>query len=294
MAYSVIGGPALGFDLARLPGGHQVAGVLRVALAASPDDLEQLAECHPGPGDREEWRRAAAPATDTPAMNDALALTGASVQEGAAGETALLRRLETSLLGDVRALDRLLRRELLDWTWLDSGPIAVQDPVASLAADVLADAAASAYLRDRLPDDLRRAMAGPFVRAGLRSDRDELMIGLPDVDASLATLASADADVRETWRQVVDELRVHTAQWAPAMHQATWALSLADRLRLACDAQLAAVIAFQRADFEARDAAYGVWNAWSGVVQAGAVSDLLAAEDAAVLLRPWHAVYGRS
>jgi hypothetical protein len=291
MAYSVIGGPALGFDLARLPGGHQVAGVLRAALAAGPDDLERLAECHPGAGDREEWRRACAePATGTPAMSDALPLAGAALEEAAAGETALLRRLESSLLGDARALDRLLRRDLLDWTWLHSGSIAVQDPVASLAADVLADAAASAYLREDLPAELRRAMAGPFVRARL-AEHDDLSLGLPDVDARLATLAGADAEVRDAWRRVVDELRVHTAQWAPAMHQATWALSLADRLRVACDAQLAAVIAFQRADFGARDASYGVWNAWSGVVQASTVSDLLPADDAAVLLRPWDAVY---
>jgi hypothetical protein len=296
MAYSVIGGPALGFDLARLSGGHQVAGVLRVALAAGPDELERLADCHPGAGEREGWRRACTePATATPAMSDALPLAGAALEQAAAGETALLRRLETSLLGDARALDRLLRRDLLDWTWLDSGSIAVQDPVASLAADVLADAAASAYLRDRLPDDLRRAMAGPFVRAGLTAGAEgDVAVGLPDVDARLTTLAGADADVREHWRRVVDELRVHTAQWAPAMHQATWALSLAERLRLACNAQLAAVIAFQRADFTARDASYGVWNAWSGVVQAGTVHDLLSAQHAAVLLRPWHAVYDGS
>ncbi|WP_345526384.1 hypothetical protein [Nocardioides endophyticus] len=297
VAYTVIGGPALGFDLARLPGGHQVADVLRVALAAGPDDLERLADCHPGAGDREEWRRACAePATGTPAMSDALPLAGAALEEAAAGETALLRRLETSLLGDARALDRLLRRDLLDWTWLHSGSIAVQDPVASLAADVLTDAATSAYLREDLPAELRRAMAGPFVRAGLAAadEHDEISLGLPDVDARLATLAGADAEVRATWRRVVDELRAHTAQWAPAMHQATWALSLADRLRVACDAQLAAVIAFQRADFGARDASYGVWNAWSGVVQASTVSDLLSADDADVLLRPWRAVYDRS
>jgi len=145
MAYSVIGGPALGFDLARLPGGHQVAGVLRAALAAGPDDLERLAECHPGAGAREDWRRACAePAAGTPALSATLPLAGAALEQAAAGETALLRRLETSLLGDAGALDRLLRRDLLDWTWLDSGSVAVQDPVASLAADVLADAAASA------------------------------------------------------------------------------------------------------------------------------------------------------
>ncbi|WP_028642698.1 hypothetical protein [Nocardioides sp. URHA0020] len=294
MAYSVIGGPALGFDLARLPGGHQVARVLRAALAAGPEDLERLADCHPGAGVREEWRRACAgPATETPSMSTALPLAGSALQDAAAGETALLRRLETSLLGDAHALDRLLRRDLLDWTWLHSGAVAVQDPTASLAADVLADAAASAYLRDQLSDDLRRAMAGPFVRAAV-VDGDEPAVGLPDVDQRLATLGGADLATRESWRAVVDRLRMHTAQWAPAMHQATWALSLAERLRLACDAQLAAVIAFRCADFDAHDAAYGVWNAWSGVVQASTVSDLLPADDAAVLLRPWLAVYDGS
>jgi hypothetical protein len=296
MAYSVVGGPALGFDLVRLPGGRQVADVVRIALAAGPDDLDRLADCHPGDGVRETWRRACAePEAATPAMPDVLHLAGAALDQAAAGETALLRRLETGLLGDVHALDRLIRRDLLDWTWIAGDVVAIQDPVAAQAADVLVDAATSAYLRDRLPGVLRRAMAGPFVHAGLagRDDgRDEVCVGVPEVDARLALLAAADAPTRTRWRQVVDELRVHTAQWAPAMHQATWALSLAERLRLACDAQLAAVIAFERGGFTPRDAAYGVWNAWSGVVQQSAVSDLLSAEDAAVLLRPWHAVYG--
>ena len=75
------------------------------------------------------------------------------------------------------------------------------------------------------------------------------------------------------------------------MHQATWALSITERLRLACDAQLAGVIAFGRAGFTARDASYGVWNALSGVLQASAVGDLLSADDADVLRRPWRAVY---
>ncbi|MBZ5740174.1 hypothetical protein [Nocardioides mangrovi] len=293
MAYSVVGGPALGFDLARLPGGRQVAGVVRVALAAGPEELEQLAECHPGPGLREEWRRACAPLTETPAMTTALPLAGAALEEAAAGETALLRRLETSLLGDVHLLDRLLRRDVLDWTWLHGDTLAVQDPIASLAADVLADAAASAYLRDRLPGDLRRAMAAPYLRAGLPlRDLDGATVGIPEVDQRLQVFASADHDVREQWRRAVDELRIHTAAWAPAMHQATWALSMSERLRLACDAQLAAVIAFDRGGFTARDAAYGVWNAWAGVVQASTVGDLLGSGDADVLLRPWNAVHG--
>jgi hypothetical protein len=115
--------------------------------------------------------------------------------------------------------------------------------------------------------------------------------GVPDVDEVLTVLSGADDAVRRRWRDVVDDLRSHTAAWAPAMHQATWALSLTDRLRLACDAQLAGVIAFRRAGFEARDAAYGVWNAVSGVLQASAVGDVLPAADADVLLRPWRAVH---
>jgi hypothetical protein len=290
----VIGAPALGFDLARLPGGSQVAEVLRVAIAATPADVERLADCHPGAGAREEWRRACAEAAaSTSSMRDALPLAGAAIEEAAAGETALLRRLETSLLGDADALDRLVRHDLLDWTWLSSGPVAVQDPAASLAADVLVDAATSAYLRESLPGELRRAMAAPYVRAALPGpyDGDVVTVGLPDVDARLASFAGTDGATRAAWRRTVDELRVHTAQWAPAMHQATWALSLSDRLIAACDAQLAGVIAFDRGGFTAQDAAYGVWNAWAGVVQATAVSDLLAAADAAVLLRPWRAVH---
>jgi hypothetical protein len=290
VAYSVVGGPALGFDLARLPGGALVAGVLRTALAAGADDLDRLAACHPGAGAREAWRRAYVPAADTESAVATLPLACTALEEAAAGETALLRRLETGLLGDVHALDRMVRREVLDWTWLHSGPVAVQDPVASLAADVLVDAATSAYLRDRLAAELRRAMATPFVRSGLARG-PELATGLPELDDRLTMFAASDDESRRSWRRVVDRLRVHTAEWAPAMHQATWALSLSERLRPACDAQLAAVIAFADGGFTARDAAYGVWNAWSGTVQASLVADLLPAADATVLLRAWTAVH---
>ena len=173
MAYSVVGGPALGFDLTRLPGGAQVAAVLRLALAVGPDDLQRLAASHPGASQRERWRRLAAdsgPERDQVAA--LLPLAGAAVDEAAAGETALLRRLETGLLGDVHALDRLVRRDVLDWTWQGDDGVTVQQHVASLAADVLVDAASSAYLRERLTPQVRRAMASPLVRSGLAAELD--------------------------------------------------------------------------------------------------------------------------
>jgi len=290
--YSVVGAPALAFDLARLHGGDQVAGVLRTALAAGPGDIERLSACHPGANTRATWQRVRDEvAATTDRLGDALTVAGAALEEGVGGETKLLRRLETGMLGDAHALDRLVRRELLDWTWVHSGPVGVQDPVAAEAADVLADAALGGYLRDRLPKDARRAMAVPFLRAGVPSRGATVSAGVPEVDEVLSVLAGADEDVRRRWRQVVDDLRTHTAHWAPAMHQATWALSLTERLRVACDAQLAGVIAFGRAGFGAQDAAYGVWNALSGVLQARAVGDLLPAPEADVLLRPWRAVY---
>lgn len=281
MPYSVVGGPALGFDLARLPGGEQVAGVLRTALAADADDLARLAARHPGPVARDDWWRACAEASacDTP--------PDLADQD----DRTLLRRLEAGLLGDVHALERLVRSELLDWTWLHAGPVAVQDPVAADAADVLVAAAAAGYLRDRLPADRRRAMGAPFVRAALPAPDATAAPGVDGVGEVLAVIGSADEDARRRWRGVVDVLRVHTAQWAPAMHQATWALSLSDRLRLGLDVHLAGVAAFRRGGFTPHDAAYGVWNAVAGILQARVVGDLLPSAEADVLLRPWRAVH---
>lgn len=293
MSYSVIGGPAIGFDLCRLAGGDHVASVLRTALAASSADLRRLAERHPGLAVRAQWRRECEMvAADSTMLRESIPLMGAALDDAAGGDTSLLHRLEHSLLGDVHTLDRLVRRELLDWTWLHSGPVAVQDPEASAAADVLVDAAVSGFLRDLLSDGTRRAMAAPFLRASVPPRGAAVRTAVVPVDQVLAVVSAADEEVRTRWRQVTDRLRVHTAQWAPAMHQATWALSLSGRLREGCDAQLAAVIAFRAGQFTARDAAYGVWNALAGVVQACAGRDLLPEDDAEVLLRPWRTVYG--
>lgn len=293
MSYSVIGGPAIGFDLCRLAGGDHVASVLRTGLAASSEDLRRLAERHPGLAVRAQWRRECEMvAADSTTLRESIPLMGAALDDAAGGDTTLLHRLEHSLLGDVHTLDRLVRRELLDWTWLHSGPVAVQDPEASAAADVLVDAAVSGFLRDLLSDGTRRAMAAPFLRASVPPRGAAVRTGMVPVDHVLAVVSAADEEVRSRWRHVTDQLRVHTAQWAPAMHQATWALSLPGRLREGCDAQLAGVIAFRAGGFTARDAAYGVWNALAGVLQACAGRDLLPEDDAEVLLRPWRTVYG--
>jgi hypothetical protein len=290
--YSLVGSSTVGFDLTRSPGGERVAVVLRAGLAAGPVELDLLAAAHSGDRLRDEWRRARVPdVADAPwQVGPALALAGAALDGAAEGDTTLLRRLETSRIGDADAVDRLVRRDLLDWTWIGSGGLLSQDPIASLAADVLSDAAVAAFLDAELPDDVRRAMTRPFLQAGLALPDDAGTTAVPAVEPVLRDLLGADEATRRSWRATVERHRARTAEWAPAMHDATWALSLADRLRSGADAQLAAAIAFRQAGFTVQDAAYGVWNALSGVVQALAAQDLLAREAADVLLRPWREV----
>jgi len=293
--YSLVGSSTIGFDLTRTPSGERVAVVLRTGLAVGPPEVDRLAEVHPGDPAREEWRRArVADDPDDPddprpwQVGTALGRAGAALQGAAEGDTTLLRRLETSRIGDADAVDRLVRRDLLDWTWIGAGGLHTQDPVASMAADVLSDAAVAAYLGAELPADVRRAMSRPFLAAGLRLRDDPGSTAVPAVDPVLRDLLSADETTRNAWRASVERHRARTAEWAPAMHDATWALSLADRLRPGADAQLAAAMAFRQAGFTLQDSAYGVWNALSGVVQASVAADLLSSETAAVLLRPWH------
>jgi hypothetical protein len=288
--YSLVNVPALGYDLARLPHGEQVAEVLRTALAAGPAELSRLAARHPGEGREQRWADALLSGREEP-MHEALGLGGRAVVHAQAGDPAtsgvLLRRLELAALGDLPALERILRHDILDWTWLRSGDLAVQDPDFALACDVLLDAAASAYRSRHLSDHGRRVMAAPFLAARLPAPE---ATGHPGVDELLEQLSSADAADRERWRRAVERHRPGTRTWAPAMHQATWAVHLADRLRLAADGQLAAVAAFRDGGFDARDAAYGVWNAVSGAVQASVAADLVGDQDLRVLTTVWSTV----
>lgn len=293
MPYSLVNAPALGYDLVRLPHGEQVAGVLRTALGCSADQLGALAARHPGPARVERW----ATVLDRGAregVRDTLVLADRALELALAGDgtssALLLRRLERAALGDVAGLDRLIRHDVLDWTWLRSGDLAVQDPGAAEASDVLADAAASAYCSERLDDAVRRSMAAPYLAAGL--DLAGSASPHPAVQSVLDLLVGTDGPARRAWRQAVDDVRPGTTSWAPAMHQASWAVMLAGRLRVAADAQMQAVQAFRAAGFDGRDASYGVWNAVSGVVQATVAADLLPEHDRQRLVAVWTRVHG--
>ena len=322
MTYSLVNATALGFDLVRVPGGPNVADVVLHALDADERALQTLANLHPGPCRQTCWDGAVHAAASRPPMRTSLELAAQAVDLAAAGDDRgsqeLVTRLGAAPLGDLAALDRFVRRDALDWTWEAAGEVSLQRLRDRLAADVLVDAAASAYCADVLPDHERRHLAGPYlaaVRGGQAAVADLATVdGVGAVDAArpvarpVARLDAGDAGEavaavlaqvstwteadRAEWRSAVDLLRTGQGAWTSAMHDAGWAAHLSGRTRTAARTQMLAVSAFRAAGFTAADAAQGSWNALSGVLQALVVVDLLGDDETATLLAPWHLARG--
>jgi hypothetical protein len=295
MTYSLVSAGSLGFDLVRLPGGPGTAQVLLDALACRAHDLDPLAAAAPGAGRAQRWAEVLLAAREV-SGGSALRLAAPALSLTASGDLEggrdLLTRLAGAPLGDLAALDRLIRQDVLSWTWTTADDVAVQDVRHTRAADVMVDAAASAYASRWLGDDLRRELCGPYLaarRVGGPSPAPEQPAAVREVLADLRGWSAAD---RGAWRSAVELLRPTTGAWTTSMHEASWAVHLGGRLRSAARAQLDAVLAFGAAGLTAEDAAYGSWNALSGVLQALSVADLLADEHLDVLLRPWRVARG--
>jgi hypothetical protein len=298
VTYSLVNASALGFDLVRLPGGPNAAEVILRGLDADEAALQELANAHPGPCRAACWDAALLATAGRPPMRAALALAAEAVDLAAAGDEQgtqeLVTRLGAAPLGDLQALDRFVRREVLDWTWETAGDVALQRLRDRLAADVLVDAATSAYCSTLLADDDRRHLAAPYLtvthatalQPGAAGDAGEAVVAVLD------EITSWDEADRTEWRTAVDLLRSGQGAWTAAMHDAGWAAHLAGRTRTAARVQMLAVGAFRAAGFTPADAAHGSWNALSGVLQALVVIDLLGDDEAATLLRPWHLARG--
>ena len=302
MTYTLLGAPALGYDLVRLPAGAQVARVLLTALSAGPHDLSLLASAHPGAQRVPRWRRALAASRQNTArltLDTTRQARGAAVGGQRQPGSAVLALCEPGPVADLTALDLFIRHDVLDWTWSGSPELEVQDVTASRAADVLLDAAAAAYTAGLLPYMVRRAMAAPYLSVnhnpvhadgarGARAHPASRSALLPAaVTTVLAALAATTRAQRIAWRRAVEELRPHAPDWALAMDEANWAVHLSGRGKGAATAQLLAVEAFHRGGFDPSDGACGVWSAVSGCLHAAMTADLLAERDHATLLRPW-------
>jgi hypothetical protein len=278
--YSLVSAPVLGFDLTRLGGGSATAEVLLRALRLTAADLPVLAEQLPDEGIRGPlWVEVESASRKMPSLK------GLS-QDDPAGALALVERAP---IGSVDSLLTCLRYDVMAWTWEGAGRDAQQSADAAAATALLCDAAVASYLRDVLDDPSRRLLGAGWV-AAMR----KLPVGAPidlgphhyAVSALLDRLRSIRAADLTRLTQCADDARRNAGGWSPAVHSASWAAYLSDRVRTAAAAQLLLVQAIDTSAIPLTDRAGGVWNMLSGAVQALVVRDLLDTATAHRLVAP--------
>ncbi|GIE90363.1 hypothetical protein [Actinoplanes regularis] len=284
--YSLVSAPVLGFDLTRMPGGSAAAEVMLRALRLQSADLPVLAERLPDEGARGPlWVEVESAARRMPNLK------GMS-SDDPAGNLALVERAP---IGSVDSLLTCLRYDVMSWTWEGTGRAARQTEEAAAATALLCDAAVGCYLREVLDDDIRRRLGAGWVSAVKK-----LPTGAPidlgphhyTVSALLDRLRTLRPEDRERVSTAADDARRNTAGWSPAVHSASWAAYLSDRVRTAAAAQMLLVQAVDTAGIPLADRAGGVWNMLSGAVQALVVRDLLDTATAHRLLAPVVAALG--
>jgi hypothetical protein len=287
--YSLVSAPVLGFDLTRLEGGSATAEVLLRGLVLTSDDLPVLAAHVPEEGPRAElWLEVQHAETRLPSVRNL----------GGFAETArALGIVERAPLGTVGSLTRLIRHDVLAWTWTGAGAAARQSDPASSATSLLCDAAAGAYLKDLLPALTRRRLGAGWVAATRRLPTPPPIDLGPHhlaVSALLDRLRTLRPEDARRFGRAADDNRRAIGAWSGAVHSASWAAYLSDRIRTAAAAQLLLVQALDNGVVPLADRAGGVWNLLSGAVQALVVRDLLDTATAHRLLSPVIAVLGPS
>ncbi|MET0423573.1 MAG: hypothetical protein ABW046_06855 [Actinoplanes sp.] len=284
--YSLVSAPVLGFDLTRLSGGSATAEVMLRGLRLSADDLPVLADRLPDEGARGPlWVEVESAARRMPSLKG-------MDKADAAGSLALVERAP---IGSVDALLTCLRYDVMSWTWHGQGRDATQSETAASATALLCDAAVASYLREVLDADTRRGLGAGWVSAmrklppGAPIDLGPHHYVVSALLDRLRSLRSRDLDRLLT---SAEDARRNTAGWSPAVHSASWAAYLSDRVRTAAAAQMLLVQAVDTAEIPLADRAGGVWNMLSGAVQALVVRDLLDTSTAHRLLAPVVAALG--
>nr|WP_221378450.1 hypothetical protein [Actinoplanes polyasparticus] len=284
--YSLVSAPVLGFDLTRLTGGSATAEVMLRGLRLQAADLPVLADRLPDEGVRGPlWVEVESAARRMPSLK------GLN-KDDAAGSLALVERAP---IGTVDSLLTCLRYDVMAWTWTGTGRDATQTEVAASATALLCDAAVASYLREVLDADTRRGLGAGWV-AAMR----KLPTGAPidlgphhyTVSALLDRLRSLRSSDLSRLLASAEDSRRNAGGWSPAVHSASWAAYLSDRVRTAAAAQMLLVQAVDTAAIPLADRAGGVWNMLSGAVQALVVRDLLDTSTAHRLLAPVVAALG--
>jgi hypothetical protein len=284
--YSLVSAPVLGFDLTRLGGGAATAEVLLRGLRLSAGDLPVLADRLPDEGVRGPlWVEVESAARRMPSLKNLSKDDPASA----------LQLVERAPIGSVDALLTCVRYDVMSWTWQGTGRDAAQTEAAAAATALLCDAAVASYLRDILDEHTRRMLGAGWV-AALRKLPTHAPIDLGPHHYALSSLLDRLRSLRpgDLSRLVstAEDARRNTGGWSPAVHSASWAAYLSDRVRTAAAAQMLLVQAIDTAAIPLADRAGGVWNMLSGAVQALVVRDLLDTATAHRLLAPVVAALG--
>jgi hypothetical protein len=284
--YSLVSAPVLGFDLTRLSGGSATAEVLLRGLRLQLEDLPVLAGRLPDEDVRGPlWVEVESAARRMPTLKG-------MAKDDPAGNLALVERAP---IGSVDALLTCVRYDVMAWTWQGAGRDARQSEAAASATALLCDAAVASYLREVLDTDSRRRLGAGWV-AAMR----KLPVGAPIdlgphhyvVSALLDRLRSLRSADLSRLVASAEDARRNAGGWSPAVHSASWAAYLCDRVRTAAAAQMLLVQAVDTASIPLADRAGGVWNMLSGAVQALVVRDLLDTSTAHRLLAPVVAALG--
>jgi hypothetical protein len=308
--YSLVSAPVLGFDLTRLDGGAAAADVLLRALTVSADDLPVIADAQPDEWSRVgHWldvdsaartrRRVSAAATSAPGKtanggDGAGSGAGAGAKETAANLADTLAALERAPIGTVDGLIHLVRHDIFDWTWRRHAAGLSQIKPADKAVAVVCDAAAAAYLWEVLPPGTRRDLTAPWHEALGRVPQREVDLGpqATAVNALIERVSSLSPQMVRKLGAASGKARPALADWASAVHSASWSVFVAGRVRASAAAQLMLVLAVENAGVPVADRAGGVWNLLSGAVQALVVRDVLDGPTLYRLLDPVVSVLG--
>jgi hypothetical protein len=284
--YSTVNVPLVARDLARLPHGAAVAGVLLDVLALDVRGLRRLDALARTDDQRAtraaqrelllEHVRAQAPALEVLARTRTAARSAGLDAWLAAGES-----LDQAAVGGYADLARWVHDELLDWAWERSGELAVHQ--APAARHVIDDALLAAWTGgDRLE------LAAPW--QSFVADRPAAAVDSTAVAAVVELVAAADRAAFDRAALALLDARRTGWSWAAAMHDACWAVELTGRGRSAVIAQLRAVRAMRRAAPAGvrPDAAAAIVAA----VHATLVRDVLDEATVSALRRPFEAMAG--
>ena len=213
------------------------------------------------------------------------------VAEGRAAEALAL--VENTPMAGLGELLRFVREDVFEWTW-ESGPSGpVQDEESRRAVAVVCDAVVAAYHAASMSSTLTSQLLEPWAlaRGRLFLLPVDLGPGAASVQQLLQGVAGLEDDGLTRLMELSRAVR-RRGPWGPAMHAASWAAYLADRVRASAAAQLLAVRALSQLDVPTTATAGGAWNLVSGAVQAAVVADLLDESSRSRLLDPLEELLG--